>query len=80
MAKVLIIAASFNAGDAITMMNLFSKWDKRDLFLASPSKTPFMDYFASFYYLGDKECKPFCLFILPVDDCNRSFTGFFDPI
>lgn len=62
MAKVLIIAASFNAGDAITMMNLFSKWDKRDLFLASPSKTPFMDYFASFYYLGDKECKPFCLF------------------
>ena len=62
MAKVLIISASFNAGDAITMMNLFSKWDKHDLFLASPSKTPFVDYFASFYYLGDMECKPFCLF------------------
>lgn len=62
MAKVLIISASFKAGDAITMMNLFSKWDKRDLFLASPSNTPFVDYFASFYYLGDKECKPFCLF------------------
>lgn len=62
MVKVLIISASFNAGDAITMMNLFSGWNKCDLFLASPCKTKFVDYFMSFYYLGEKECRPFFLF------------------
>lgn len=62
MAKILIISASFDAGDAITMMNLFSRWNKRDLYLASPSQTPYMDYFSSFYYLGRKERKSLLLF------------------
>ena len=55
MARILIVSSSFNAGDAITMMNLFSKWNKSDLFLATPSKTPHIDYFSSCYYLGNKE-------------------------
>lgn len=62
MSRILIISASFNAGDAITMMNLFSKWDKSDLFLATPEHTPYLNYFSSCYFMGNKECRPFILF------------------
>ncbi len=44
------------------MMNLFSRWDKYDLFLASPAQTLYVDYFSSFYYLGKKERKALLLF------------------
>lgn len=55
MSKVLIIASSFNSGDAITMINLFSKWEKSELFLATPTRTPYIDSFSCCYYLGNKE-------------------------
>lgn len=62
MSRILIISASFNAGDAITMMNLFSKWDKSDLFLATPERTPYLNNFSSCYFMGNKESRPFILF------------------
>ena len=55
--KVVIISSSFIAGNAITGLNLFSKWNKKNLYCATMSKLSFehIDSFDSMYFLGDKE-------------------------
>lgn len=55
--KILIVSRAFDAGDAITTINLFSKWPRNKLFCATPIQTPFAQEFCSCYFLGDKECK-----------------------
>lgn len=85
--KILIVSRAFDAGDAITTINLFSKWPKHKLFCATPIQTPFAQDFGSCYFLGDKECKairPLNLFeriphsgiqkVNRIDIINRSFS------
>lgn len=56
--KVLILSRAFDAGDAITTLNLFSKWPKEKLFCASPIQSSFILYFQEYYFFGDLELKP----------------------
>ena len=63
--KVLILSENFIAGDAITGLNLFSKWDKRSKYIASRHTLFFYKNFQEGYLIGDKEIRfrfPFKLF------------------
>lgn len=53
--NVLILSRGFRAGDAITTVNLFSKWPKEHLFCASPVESEYAANLGGFYLLGDKE-------------------------
>ena len=53
--KILIISQLFSAGNAITAINLFSKWNKENLLCASPIINEFSSKFSSYYFLGNKE-------------------------
>ena len=60
--KVLILSRGFGAGDAITTLNLFSRWPKANMFCASPIRSSFYSDFNQYYYMGNKEIslmKPF---------------------
>lgn len=52
--RVLILSERFIAGDAITGLNLFSLWNKDNLFCASRNDN-YCESFSSFYLIGDKE-------------------------
>lgn len=53
--SVLVLSRGFRAGDAITTINLFSKWPKDNLFCASPIDSEYAAPLGGFYLLGDKE-------------------------
>lgn len=53
--KVLILSRGFRAGDAITTLNLFSKWPKEKLFGASLAESEYAENLQDFYFIGDKE-------------------------
>lgn len=53
--NLLILSENFSAGDAITTLNLFCKWDKSDLYCASRNASYFHGNFKSGYYLGNAE-------------------------
>lgn len=53
--NILILSRGFRAGDAITTVNLFSKWPKEHLFCASPVESEYAATLGGFYLLGDKE-------------------------
>lgn len=53
--KVLILSRGFRAGDAITTLNLFSKWPKNNLYCASLIDSEFASEFRDFYLMGNKE-------------------------
>lgn len=53
--NVLILSRGFRAGDAITTVNLFTKWPKEHLFCASPVESEYAAALGDFYLLGDKE-------------------------
>jgi len=79
--KILIISEYFIAGDAITALNLFSKWDKNALFIASRVTDLFYKNFNSGYRIGCSEVRfryPLSLFnSVPesnVIDCNQEQT------
>lgn len=55
--NILILSRGFRAGDAITTLNLFSKWPKENLFCASLIESEYTGSFSDFYLLGDKEVK-----------------------
>lgn len=55
--SILIISRGFKSGDAITTLNLFSKWPHKNLFCASLTNSEFRDRFEGFYFIGDKEIK-----------------------
>ena len=60
--NVLILSRGFSAGDAITTLNLFSRWPKANMFCASPIRSSFYSDFNQYYYMGNKEIslmKPF---------------------
>lgn len=75
--KVLILSEYFIAGDAITALSLFSKWDKNALFIASRETDFFYKNFKSGYRIGGSEVRfryPLSLFnSVPesrIIDCN----------
>ena len=76
--KVLILSERFSSGDAITGLNLFSRWDKRKLFCASRTGEFFGNNFNSTYLLGNDEVIftfPFSLFNkLPKSEVNPSYS------
>ena len=53
--KVLILSDRFHSGDAITAINLFSKWKRNCLFCASRYPDYFANNFSSTYLLGSEE-------------------------
>lgn len=53
--NILIISRSFRAGDAITTLNLFSKWPKENLFCASLGDSEYSKEVEEFYLLGNNE-------------------------
>lgn len=55
--KVLLISERFSAGDAITGLNLFSKWNKSQLYIASLNTSFFYGNFNSGYRIGSAEIK-----------------------
>ena len=55
--KVLLLSESFCAGDAITGLNLFSKWNKQNLYIASRKTICFYKNFNSGYLIGNSEIK-----------------------
>ncbi len=55
--KILIISEYFIAGDAITALNLFSKWNKNALFIASRETDFFYKNFRSGYRIGNAEVR-----------------------
>lgn len=55
--RVIIISENFYAGDAITGLNLFSKWDRNNLFIASRKTSFFYKNFKSGYLIGSSEIK-----------------------
>lgn len=64
MKRMLILSEWFVAGDAVTALNLFSEWDKNDLFCASRRDDFFADNFTQCYKIGGDEVKfrfPFSL-------------------
>jgi len=66
--NVLILSTNFSSGDAITSINLFSKWHKDNLFCASLFFNDYCRFFKSYYHIGNKEIKympPFNLFRKP---------------
>lgn len=52
--NILILSERFKDGDAITGLNLFSMWNKDNLYCASRC-SDYFDSFKSFYLIGDKE-------------------------
>lgn len=76
--KVLLISERFTAGDAITGLNLFSIWNKDNLFIASQNTSFFYNNFNSGYRIGRAEIEfvfPFSLFnkvpASKVIDCGK---------
>ena len=55
--KVLVLSEYFIAGDAITSLNLFSKWDKNALFIASRETDYYFKNFKSGYRIGGSEVR-----------------------
>lgn len=55
--NILILSRGFRAGDAITTLNLFSKWPEENLFCASLVESEYADKICGFYFLGHKEVK-----------------------
>lgn len=53
--RVLIISRNFQAGDAITTLNLFSKFNKTDLYCISMSESTHFESFKETYILGNRE-------------------------
>lgn len=53
--NILIISRGFRAGDAITTLNLFSKWPKENLYCTSPVDSEYVNYFQDSYHLGNLE-------------------------
>lgn len=54
---VLIISNGFQAGDAITTLNLFSKFPKEKIYCTSLVASRYIKNLADFYHIGDKEIK-----------------------
>lgn len=55
--QILIISETFIAGDAITALNLFSKWDRSALFVASRETDFFYKNFKFGYRIGSSEVR-----------------------
>lgn len=55
--RVLIICEQFISGNAITALNLFSKWDKQSLYCISRYNDFFSNNFAESYLLGNYEIR-----------------------
>lgn len=55
--KILILSRGFRAGDAITILNLFSQFPKEQLFCASLLESEFISYFNEYYVFGSDEVK-----------------------
>lgn len=55
--KVLILSRNFRAGDAITILNLFSRYPKNYLFCASINETEFTSNFNEYYVWGSDEIR-----------------------
>lgn len=55
--KILILSRGFRAGDAITTLNLFSRFPKECLFCASLFESQFTSCFNEYYVLGADEIK-----------------------
>lgn len=75
--NILIISRGFRAGDAITTLNLFSKWPNGNLFCASPVASEYVNNFQDFYHLGNKEIKysfPYKYISTP----SKSYSGQFE--
>jgi hypothetical protein len=56
--KILILSKSFSSGDAVTAMNLFSKWNSKNLICASFVINENYKYFNTWYYFGNLEMVP----------------------
>lgn len=69
--KILIISEFFEAGDAVTTLSLFSRWDKNNLFCASRELNNHSSSFCSSYTLGKKEIK----YIFPINIIKRIPNG-----
>ena len=55
--KILILSAKFDSGDAITALNLFSEFNKENLFCASLNFGNYTQNFASCYRMGKEEVR-----------------------
>lgn len=53
--NVLILSRGFRAGDAITTLNLFSKWSNEHLYCASLVDSEYITGLKDFYLIGNKE-------------------------
>lgn len=64
--KILVLSYLFSRGDAVTGLNIFSSWDRENLFCASSEIDVDVNNFASFYLLGNSELQlrwPFSRFV-----------------
>jgi|L827metagenome_2_1110789.scaffolds.fasta_scaffold02035_12 glycosyltransferase involved in cell wall biosynthesis len=84
--KVLIISRAFRAGDAITTLNLFSKWPNERRFCTSFLGREYAGDFNEFYLLGKGEVSFRCPFNLcttvsesGVINCTSSFANRLEP-
>ena len=69
--KILIISEFFEAGDAITTLSLFSKWDKTNIFCASRELNNHSNKFGSTYTLGHNEIK----YVFPISKFKKVAPG-----
>lgn len=79
MKRMLILSEWFVAGDAVTALNLFSGWDKNDLYCASRRDDFFGDNFNQCYLIGSDEVKfrfPFSLMGKPANSKHIISAGY----
>ena len=83
--KVLVLSYVFSHGDAVTGLNVFSGWEKDNLYCATTTYNSDKDTFKSIYILGQSEISPvwpFSLFLkfpssgVLTDQPNQSEGGY----